>query len=444
MAFPTTLQDLDATRGTTGQTLASPNHITHHALEDSTIEALEAKVGVDGSAVTTSHDYKLGEVTGTDKAVGKTATQTLTNKTLTTPVLTSPTLNVGSDAEGDTYYRNSSGALVRLARGTDNYIYKMNGNVPNWEAETVTSNATTTTAGILELGTSAEVTAGTATGGSGAPLAVTPDALAASTPVFNGSALTNLITAVPEQEVPFVTSATTSYSSNALVTSSIDGNTGFLLTHNGGNTAYLYRFVRDTQSRQWVQTHSTTLAGTTFSKVTGAVTTSYLYVMAIDNGVDIIRRYDIADLANVTSITISGTNWNTGTFSFSDGTDLYVFDTNDTLFKYTISGTTATYSTSITYTSAGAMRAGTCDGANVWFHTSTASGSFTIKKYPLAGGSSTANVVRILFFSTYTNASVPSLFMHKSGVLGLGWGISLESNAAVLGAALKTIAITAP
>lgn len=91
--FPaTSLQDLDATRGTSGQKLNSPNHITHHALEDDTIEALQAKVGVDGSAVTTTHDYKLGEVTGSDKAVGKTATQTLTNKTLTSPTVNSPTL----------------------------------------------------------------------------------------------------------------------------------------------------------------------------------------------------------------------------------------------------------------------------------------------------------------------------------------------------------------
>jgi microcystin-dependent protein len=58
-SFPTSLQDLDATRGTTGQTLASPNHITHHALEDDTLEAIQTKLGVDNSAVTTTIDYKL-------------------------------------------------------------------------------------------------------------------------------------------------------------------------------------------------------------------------------------------------------------------------------------------------------------------------------------------------------------------------------------------------
>lgn len=152
------------------------------------VTALKTKVGTNGDTNNASHDYKLSEVTSTDKAVGKTATQTLTNKTLGTGT----TITLGSDAEGDTYYRNASGVLVRLPRGSDNQILKMNGNVPNWEAEASISNATTTTAGISELATSAEVTAGTATGGSGAPLVVTPDNLAASTPVFNGSGLTNI------------------------------------------------------------------------------------------------------------------------------------------------------------------------------------------------------------------------------------------------------------
>lgn len=120
--------------------------------------------------------------------VTPTSTDNLTNKTLTSPIL-----NLGSDAEGDTYYRNSSGVLVRLPRGTDNYIMKMNGNVPNWEVETTTVNGSTTLAGIYETATAAEITAGTATGGTGASLVVTPDALASSTPVFNGSGLTNII-----------------------------------------------------------------------------------------------------------------------------------------------------------------------------------------------------------------------------------------------------------
>lgn len=54
--------------------------------------------------------------------------ETLTNKTLTSPVI-----NVGSDADGDTYYR-SSGALVRVPKGTAGQVWTMNAGAtaPEW------------------------------------------------------------------------------------------------------------------------------------------------------------------------------------------------------------------------------------------------------------------------------------------------------------------------
>lgn len=84
MAYPS---DLNPTLKTdwANNTLVEDTHPNEHNYVASAVDALKAKVGADGSAVTTSHDYKLGEVTGSDKAVGKTASQTLTNKTLTTP-----------------------------------------------------------------------------------------------------------------------------------------------------------------------------------------------------------------------------------------------------------------------------------------------------------------------------------------------------------------------
>lgn len=187
--FPSSLDTSTTLPAEGASTPLATNHVTAHQNIQDAIEAIEAKVGADSSAVTSSHDYKLSEVTSTDKSVGKTAAQTLTNKTLGT----STAITLGSDAEGDTYYRNASGVLVRLPRGSDNQIMKMNGNVPNWEAEASISNATTTTAGISELATAAEITAGTATGGSGAPLVVTPDALASSAPTFSGANLTGVI-----------------------------------------------------------------------------------------------------------------------------------------------------------------------------------------------------------------------------------------------------------
>ena len=43
-------------------------------------------------------------------------------------------ISFGSNAEGDVLYHNGT-KFIRLAKGTNNYILKMNGNVPNWEAE---------------------------------------------------------------------------------------------------------------------------------------------------------------------------------------------------------------------------------------------------------------------------------------------------------------------
>jgi len=66
------------------------------ANQHAALEAIEAKVGADSSAVSSSHDYKLSGVTGTDKAVSKTGIETLTNKTLTSPVINSPTGDVAT------------------------------------------------------------------------------------------------------------------------------------------------------------------------------------------------------------------------------------------------------------------------------------------------------------------------------------------------------------
>jgi hypothetical protein len=55
--FPTSLDSL--TNPAAGDSLSSPSHAGQHANVNDAVEALEAKVGVDGSAVTTSLDYKV-------------------------------------------------------------------------------------------------------------------------------------------------------------------------------------------------------------------------------------------------------------------------------------------------------------------------------------------------------------------------------------------------
>lgn len=61
--------------------------------------------------------------------VGLTTTQTLTNKTLTSPVI-----NLGSDATGDVYYRNSGGLFTRLPVGTDGHVLTLASGIPSWAA----------------------------------------------------------------------------------------------------------------------------------------------------------------------------------------------------------------------------------------------------------------------------------------------------------------------
>lgn len=84
--FPTSLDSL--TNPAAGNSLNSPSHAGQHADANDAIEALEAKVGVNSSAVTTSLDYKVTQLE--TNGVTLTGTQTLTNKTLT-----SPTINTG-------------------------------------------------------------------------------------------------------------------------------------------------------------------------------------------------------------------------------------------------------------------------------------------------------------------------------------------------------------
>lgn len=210
MAYPTTIEDTNAGVGASGNPLSNPNHIDQHNTECNVIDALQAKVGVNGSAVTTSHDYKLSEVTSTDKAVGKSATQDLTNKNLGVGTK----ITIGSDATGDIWYRHSDGTIKRLA-ADEGKILKIVGGVPTYQTETVTSDASTTVKGIVEEATLAEIDANTATGGTSARLFVNPSTLGKST---DGTLADNSDAKIPSQKAvktyvdnssPTITSGTT-------------------------------------------------------------------------------------------------------------------------------------------------------------------------------------------------------------------------------------------
>jgi hypothetical protein len=58
--FPTSLDTLTNPDGTSS--LSNPSHATQHSNANDAIEALQAKVGVNGSANTSSLDYRLSQV----------------------------------------------------------------------------------------------------------------------------------------------------------------------------------------------------------------------------------------------------------------------------------------------------------------------------------------------------------------------------------------------
>lgn len=60
ISFPTSLDALTNPNTTDKQN--NPSHAAQHANANDAIEALEAKVGIDSSAVTTSHDYMIAKL----------------------------------------------------------------------------------------------------------------------------------------------------------------------------------------------------------------------------------------------------------------------------------------------------------------------------------------------------------------------------------------------
>lgn len=122
MAYPITIDDNTTIPIESASTPLSTNHINNHTETRSAVIALETKVGINNSAVTTTHDYKLNEVTGSDKTVGKTATQAISNKTITASTLNGVNL---TNAGGTSNFLRADGTYATPVIGAGsntNYI----------------------------------------------------------------------------------------------------------------------------------------------------------------------------------------------------------------------------------------------------------------------------------------------------------------------------------
>lgn len=120
--------------GTTRLTIQDSASTESFLTTDIGTETLTNKTLTTPIISTISNTGTLTLPTSTDTLIGRATTDTLTNKTLTAPTLTSPIINVTSDAHGDVYFRNTSGAFARLAPGTDGQFLETNGAAadPSW------------------------------------------------------------------------------------------------------------------------------------------------------------------------------------------------------------------------------------------------------------------------------------------------------------------------
>lgn len=108
----------------------------------------------------------------------------------------------------------------------------------------------------------------------------------------------------------------------------------------------------------------------------------YIYTWGNNGGTYYLLRIDTSTKA-ITEMTISGTapDNDAGNVVISDGTNIYIGDYGTTtLRKYTISGTTATFSTAITMPDllTGAL---TTNGTNIWFETSNTGNTHDLTLY---------------------------------------------------------------
>lgn len=223
------------------------------------------------------------------------------------------------------------------------------------------------------------------------------------------------------QRLPVQQSTSAIYATQQ-TTSEEDGSVVYLVTKNPtANNLALYRFQKDATGQYWLTAQTAFVCtgggGTTASEFSIAVVGSFVYVIVKDDAANkLIFRFVSADFTSQTSMTISGTAFADGRASWSDGTDLYIYESTGVYRQYSISGTTVTNVTTITYTGSGVPVSVISDGTDVFIIGNAT--TIVFRKYAVTGGSAISSVTRLLQ-PAYLNVYNPLLVIMKAGVLGV-------------------------
>ena len=154
-------------------------------------------------------------------------------------VIAGATMTLGSDAEGDVYYRNASGVLTRLAAGSDTEVLTLASGIPSWAAAT-TGDITGVTAGS---GLTGGATSGNATlnVGAGTGITVNTSDIQVATTYAGGSSIATVGTVTAgtwEADTIAVDqggSGQTTYTDGQLLIGNTTGNTLAKATLTGGS-----------------------------------------------------------------------------------------------------------------------------------------------------------------------------------------------------------------
>lgn len=254
---------------------------------------------------------------------------------------------------------------------------------------------------------------------------------------------------VPEQDIPYAPGTITQNITTFQFQTNIDGSVAAFVFPNAAATqATIFRLERDNLSWQYILTHRATFSPSSgVDRLSVCLTSSYIFMSYSDWGTYKMQRYNIADLSGITAFTVSGTTWWSWNSSFSDGTDIYIYDSANVWNKYTLSGTVATFSSAITYTSAWYGNAGgaTCDGTNVWIIGAQANAT-VIRKYAKAWGAVLSSATKYMYYDAYhaTVFSPVKLWITKVWCLGIWFAHGLYDPSAMVWCAFKLMSITTP